>query len=144
MKIKQISLFLENKPGQLSAPMRALAAADVNIMTLCLADSQQFGILRLIVKDWEKAKTALQSAGFVVNATDVLAIDIEDRPGALAAILAVCEAEKLSIEYMYAFAQGPGSKKAALIFRFADPDRAMKILEQNKFNVISPVELMGK
>jgi hypothetical protein len=144
MKIRQISLFLENKPGQLSAPMRTLATADINIMTLCLADSRQFGILRLIVKDWEKAKTALEAAGFAVNITEVLAIDIEDRPGSLAAILAVCEAENLGIEYMYAFAQGPGAKKAALIFRFADPDRAMKILDQNKFNVVKTVELLGK
>ena len=144
MKINQLSLFLENRAGQLSAPINALAKAGINIVTLCLADSQQFGILRLIVQDWQRAKEVLAKAGFVVNITEVLALDVEDRPGGLADMLTVCEAQKLSIEYMYAFTDGPKTGKATLIFRFEDPDAAIRALDKHKVNVIDPVKLFGR
>ncbi len=144
MKIHQLSLFLENRAGQLNAPIAALARAGINIVTLCLADSQQFGILRLIVQDWQRAREVLTQAGFVVNVTEVLALDVEDRPGGLSAILAACETDKLSIEYMYAFTDGPRTGKATLIFRFEDPDAALRVLEKNKVNVITAVDLFGR
>ena len=87
MKIRQLSLFLENRSGQLRIPCQVLGEAGIDILTMSLADTQQFGILRLIVKDWEKAKRVLEAAGFVVNVTDVLAIDVPDRPGGLASVL---------------------------------------------------------
>src|SRR5690606_18352757 len=83
MKLKQLSLFVENRPGQMKTPFKALAEAGVNILTLSLADTQQFGILRLIVQDWERAKRVLEQAGCVVNVTEVVAIEVEDRPGGL-------------------------------------------------------------
>jgi hypothetical protein len=144
MKIHQLSLFLENRTGQLNAPIAALAKAGINIVTLCLADSQQFGILRLIVQDWQRAREVLTKAGFVVNVTEVLALDVEDRPGGLAQVLTVCETEKLSIEYMYAFTDGPKARKATLVFRFEDPDLALRTLEKHKINAIGAVELFGR
>jgi len=98
MKIHQLSLFLENKPGRLSKPCQVLANAGINILTLSLADTQQFGIMRLILRDWEKAKKTLESEGFVVNVTEVVAIEVADRPGGLAEVLAVLEEGGTNIE----------------------------------------------
>src|SRR5512135_1384483 len=105
MKLHQLSLFLENKPGRLTHPCRALAKAGINILTLSLADTRQFGILRLLVRDWQKAKTVLEQAGCVVNITEVVAIEVADRPGGLEQILEVIEKGKLNVEYMYAFTE---------------------------------------
>jgi hypothetical protein len=127
MKLKQLSVFLENKPGRLGQPCKVLAEAGINILTLCLADTEQFGILRLIVKDWEKAKAVLEKAGNVVNVTDVLAIEIPDRPGGMASILSILEPNAINIEYMYAFTLKRGSN-AVLIARIEDADRAVEIL----------------
>ena len=140
MKIKQLSVFLENKPGRLSEPCHALSKAGVNILTLSLADTQQFGIMRLIVKEPEKAKDVLTQAGCVVKATEVVAVEVEDRPGGLADILEIIEAADISIEYMYAFTFGR-KDKAALVFRFDDPDKAIDVLKDKGVNVIGGVEL---
>ncbi len=91
MKVKQLSLFLENKPGALSQPVNLLAGANINILTLSLADTHQFGILRLIVKDWEKAREVLEHAGLVVKVNDMLVIEVADKPGGLASILSAVE-----------------------------------------------------
>ena len=143
MKIQQISLFLENKPGHLNAICRTLAQAEINIVTLSLADTQQFGILRLIVQDWEKGKKALEDAGCVVNVTEVVAIEVEDRPGGLYEILSVIDTGRINVEYMYAFTFGRGDR-AALIFRFEDPDAAIELLQANGINVIGSVELYSR
>ncbi|AXA35717.1 MAG: ACT domain-containing protein [Candidatus Hydrogenedentota bacterium] len=140
MKTHQLSVFLENRPGQLSIPCRALAQAGINILTLSLADTQQFGILRLIVKDWQRAKQVLEKAGCVVNVTEVLAIEVPDKPGGMANILEVLEKAGLNIEYMYAFTFRRGDK-AVLVFRFDDPDQAIRTLQENGINVVGSVEL---
>jgi hypothetical protein len=140
MKIKQLSLFIENKPGQLLIPCKILADAGINIITLSLADTQQFGILRLIVKPWQKAKTILEKAGCVVKTTDVIAIDVQDRPGGLAEIIRTIDEARLNIEYMYAFAFGC-KEKAVLVFRFDDVDAAIKNLRTRGVNMIESVEL---
>jgi len=140
MKIKQISLFVENKPGSLTMACRALAQAGLNIVTLTLADTQQFGILRLLVRDWQKAQSVLQQAGFVVNATDVVAIEVADRPGGLLGLLEILEAGKVNIEYMYAFTVRKGAS-AIMIFRFEDPDGAIKLLQGSGKDVIKGTEL---
>ncbi len=140
MKIQQLSMFLENKPGRLSEPCRLLASAGINILTLSLADTQQFGIMRLIVRDWEKARAVLQESGAVVNVTEVVATEVEDKPGGLAAILEVIEAAGLNIEYMYAFTFRSGDK-AVLVFRFNNPDEAVRVLQSKGVNVIDSVEL---
>ena len=140
MKIHQLSLFLENKPGRLSEPCRLLADAGINILTLSLADTQQFGILRLIVRDWQQAKTTLENAGFVVNITEVVATEVSDRPGGLADVLDIIEQGGINIEYMYAFTFRM-EDKAVLVFRFNNPDAAVKLLQEKQINVISSVEL---
>ncbi len=140
MKLTQLSVFLENKPGQISLPCRALARADINILTLSLSDTQQFGILRLIVRDWRKARTVLEQAGCVVNLTEVVALEVADRPGGLAELLEMIEREGINIEYMYAFTFGR-NQKAVMVFRFDDPDKALELLRLNDINVLGAVDL---
>jgi hypothetical protein len=144
MKLQQLSLFLENKPGQIAAPCRALAKAGINILTLTLADTQQFGILRLIVKDWQKAKKAVEDAGCVVNLAQVLALDVPDRPGGLADLLDLLDNAHLDIEYMYAFTGGAHGPKAPLIFRFADPDAAIRVLQTHAISIVSSKDLFAR
>jgi len=143
MKIKQLSVFLENKPGRLSVPCKTLAKAGLSILTLSLADTRQFGILRLILKDWEKARAALQGAECVVNVTEVIAIEVEDRPGGLADVLEIIEKAGVNLEYMYAFTFR-SEDKAVLVFRFEDPDAAIKLLQSKGVNVIGSVELFDR
>ncbi|KPK80647.1 MAG: amino acid-binding protein [Phycisphaerae bacterium SM23_33] len=140
MKLNQLSVFLENKPGRLSHPCKALAEAGINLLTLSLADTQQFGILRLIVRDWEKARDVLTQAGCVVRVTEVVAIEVADRPGGLEEVLKVIEAEGVNIEYMYAFTFR-SHDRAVLVFRFDAPDAAIKTLQAKGVNVLQDVEL---
>jgi hypothetical protein len=143
MKIKQLSLFLENKPGHMSAICRTLADAGINIATLSLADTQQFGILRLIVADWQKARKTLEDAGFVVKTTDVVATEVDDRPGGAADLLDILQTAKTNIEYMYAFTVRRGNK-AILVFRFDDPDAAIRLLADHGRNVLDSVALFAQ
>ena len=122
--LQQLSLFLENKPAALAAPIQALADAGVNIYTLCVADTQSFGVLRLLVRDAPAAQKVLVERGFAPVLTDVVAVEVEDSPGQLAKILAVLAAREVNVEYMYAFA-GFRAGRAALVFRFADPADAL-------------------
>lgn len=142
MKLQQLSLFLENRPGRLGAPLEAIAAEGINILTLSLADTAQFGILRLIVREWDKAKEILERAGWVVNLTEVVAVDVLDRPGGLAKVLGVLEGAGLNIEYMYAFSLRRGGK-AILIFRFEDPNRAIEVLNEKGQHVVDAEELLS-
>jgi hypothetical protein len=142
MNIRQLSLFLENRPGQLRVPCQVLGEAGIDILTMSLADTQQFGILRLVVKDWEKARRTLEGAGIVVNVTDVLAIDVPDRPGGLAGILEAFERAGLGVEYMYALDAGrERGRFATLIFRVGDPERAAKLLREAGVRLLSSEEL---
>ena len=120
MKLKQLSLFLENKPGALSRPIGLLSKKQFNILTLSIADTQNFGILRLILRDWEPAKQLLEAEGFVVKVTDVVAVAVPDRPGGLADILAPLEKAGVNVEYMYAFtmrSEGKASWSSGLTIR---------------------------
>ncbi len=143
MKIQQISMFLENKPGRIIEPCRVLAKNNINILTLSLADTQQFGILRLIIKEWQKAKEVLEQEGFIVNVTEVVAIEVEDKPGGLTKILEAIEETGLNIEYIYAFTFRSGDK-AVIVFRFDQPDLAIQILQQKGINVLDSVQLYDK
>ncbi len=135
MSVKQLSLFMENKPGQLLNPCEVLAKAGINILLLALADTEKFGILRIVVRDWEKAKSALEAAGCVVNVTDVVAVRVASRPGGLARVLRLMEDAKNNIEYMYAFAAQRGDV-GILIFRFGDTDAAVRTLKAKKVDLI--------
>ena len=140
MKIHQLSLFAENKPGHITAPCRLLAAEGVDIRALSLADTQRFGILRMIVSDQERARRLLSEAGYVVTVTEVLALEVPDRPGGLAEVLGVFEGSTINIEYMYAFPFGRG-QKAVLIFRFDQPDAAMELLRDHGIQVLADAHL---
>ncbi len=139
MKINQLSVFLENRPGRLSTPCRALAAAGVNIITLSLADTQSFGILRIIVADWQRGLAALEAAGCTVNLAEVVAVPVADRPGGLAEVLEIIEQGRLNLEYMYAFTLRAGDR-ALMVFRFEDPDAAILWLKSKGVSVVDPVE----
>jgi hypothetical protein len=143
MKLQQLSVFLENKPGQLKRACDLLAQANINIQTLSLADTKQFGILRLVMPEWERAKTVLEEGGFVTKTTEVLAVQVADRPGGLAEILTQVEAAGLNVEYMYAFTFGR-EDKAVLIFRFDNPDKAIETLKAGGINVIGGVDLFAR
>jgi hypothetical protein len=145
MKIRQLSLFLENRPGQLRVPAKVLGDAGIDILTMSLADTQQFGILRLVVRDWERAKRILEEAGIVVNVTEVLAVDVPDRPGGLAGVLEAFEKAGLGIEYMYAFAAArERGKHATLVFRLDAPDRAATALSALGVKLVSSEELFAR
>ena len=125
MQIRQISIFMENRPGQLSAICRVLAEANINIAALSLADTSDFGIVRMIVDDHEKAKEILTGKGHVVNVSQVVAVCVPDRPGGMAEVMAVLDKAGASIEYSFAFHKG---EKAVLVFRFADNATAARAL----------------
>jgi hypothetical protein len=138
MKIHQLSLFLENKPGRILEPCRLLAGSGIDMRTLTLADTERFGILRMIVSDWEKARSVLQAAGFVVNIVEVVAVEVPDHPGGLSQILEAFQDTDINIEYMYAFPSGRG-EKAVLIFRFDKPDSAIDRLKAAGIRVVESV-----
>jgi hypothetical protein len=140
MKVEQISIFLENRAGRLSEVTRVLTEADINIRALSLADTSDFGILRLIVSDYEKAKKVLKEAGFTVGRTTVVAVEVTDKPGGLHAILKLLSGRGINVEYMYAFVQQSG-KNAVLIFRFDKIDQAIEVLTENNMKVIPGEEL---
>ncbi|WP_026841903.1 ACT domain-containing protein [Citrifermentans bremense] len=135
MYVEQISIFIENKFGRLAEVTRILGDAGVNIRTLSLADTSDFGILRLIVNDAEKAKSVLKDRGFTVSKTEVVAVEIPDRPGGLADILQVLDAGGINVEYMYAFVERCG-ENAVMIFRFDETQKAIEALTAKSFNVL--------
>ena len=140
MKLKQLSVFLENKPGRLRELCAMLAENGINIITLSLADTEQFGILRLIVKDYDRAKELLEQKGFVAKLTDVIAVEVSDQPGGLSDILKIEEQSGISVEYMYAFTIKSG-ENAVLLFRFDDMDKAVDALNHAGLNMLDSVEL---
>ncbi len=140
MKIQQLSLFLENQPGQIVKPCRLLANEGVNIRTLSVADTKQFGILRMIVSDWEKASALLKAAGYVVTMTEVVAIEVPDQPGGLSRVLEVLENSPVNVEYMYSFAAG-NRGTAVMIFRFDQPDAAIKLFHDAGISVVEGVDI---
>lgn len=140
MIVKQLSVFLENKPSRLSAAIDALAKAGIDISALSLADTADFGILRLIVSDPEKAEEVLESTGVVGRITDVLALAMEDVPGGMAEILRVLSDEGLNIEYIYACV-GRMSGKALTVMRVSDPEKAEKALRANGYGQVRPEDV---
>ncbi len=142
MLIKQLSLFIENKPGSLNAICRVLKENDINIRTLSLADTQQFGILRILVKEHDRARAALEKAGFLVKVTDVLALPVSDHPGGLAELLRIFDASNISVEYMYAFTFGR-QDSAVMVFRFENPDAALAALQSAGICAVSEFELFA-
>ncbi len=136
MQLKQISVFVENKPGAVSRPCRVLGDAGVDITTLTLADTKDFGILRIITKDWRKAYDTLKQQKFAVSVTDVLALQVENVPGGLANLLEAIQKAGLNVEYMYATVTGKGAANV-LVFRFDDTDGAVeKLKKRPEFKIV--------
>ncbi|ADR18801.1 ACT domain-containing protein [Calditerrivibrio nitroreducens] len=142
MKITQISVFIENKSGRLYEICDLLGRNNLNIRALSLADTSDFGILRLIVNDPEKAFTLLKQNGFTVGKTEVIAVEVPDVPGGLASVLKVLSANDVNVEYMYAFVE-KSSDFAVMIFRFDEVDKALDALEKNGIKTIEGVKIYG-
>jgi hypothetical protein len=142
MKVEQISIFIENKSGRLAEVTRIIGEVGVNIRALSLADTSDFGILRLIVNDREKARTVLKERGFTVSKTTVVAVEVPDQPGGLARILQVLDADSINVEYMYAFVERCGDN-AVIIFRFDDTDSTIRVLLAKGFNILDGEYLYG-
>jgi len=130
MGIKQISVFLENTTGRLSEVTKTLANAEINLRAISIADTADFGILRLIVDKNDKATDALNAAGFTTRQTDVVAVEIEDVPGSLAKLMELFQKSQVNIEYLYASLEGQIGK-AVVIFKLEDHEKGLKILSDN-------------
>ena len=140
MKVKQIAIFLENKSGRLADISHTLAKNAINIRALSLADTADFGILRLVVNDTNKAQQVLKENGFTVGITDILAVEVPDKPGALDSILQEVHKAELNVEYMYAFTKKSG-QSGMLLFRFDDQDAAAAVFQKAGFRVLSDDEV---
>ena len=136
MRVQQIAVFLENKSGRLAEITAVIAKEKINIRALSVADTADFGILRLIVDDVEKAKSALKENGFTVGITNVLAVEVADKVGGLATVLKSIEAAGLNVEYMYAFVN-KCVDNAVLIFRFEDMNQAIDALGQAGYTMLT-------
>lgn len=130
MLIKQISVFLENKPGRLASVTKTLGNAGVHIHAISMADTTDFGILRLIVSDHEAARAALKAEGLAVKVTSVMAVALKHRPGYLSELLNLLAEERISVEYMYAFTSRSADHDAMVIMRLSDQEKALAALSE--------------
>jgi len=142
MKVTQISIFIENKSGRLAEVSRVLGEKKVNIRALSLADTSDFGILRLIVDNTDLAKETLKECGFTVSKTEVVAVEVPDCPGGLSSILQVLDSANVNVEYMYAFVERSAGN-AVIIFRFDDVDQAIEVLQANNITVLPGERIYG-
>lgn len=141
MLVKQVSVFLENKSGRLAEVTRIMGEAGIDISALSIADTSEFGILRLILNNPDLAVTVLKNNGFSVGTTEVIAISVEDIPGGLSQVLSILELNNIGIEYMYAFTGSTKTGKAIVILRVEDSDRAVEILVDSGIDVMPSKEI---
>ena len=142
MKITQISIFLENRKGRLFDVCSLLGKKKINIRALTIADTEEFGILRIVVDKPAETVKALKEDGFVAHLTEIVAVEVSDQPGGLADILKILNENDLNVEYMYGFVER-SADKAMLVFRFDDPDKAITILTENKIKIIGSKDIGG-
>jgi hypothetical protein len=135
MEIKQISVFLENNAGRLAEVTRVLAEAGINIRAISIADTADFGILRLIVDKSDEAVAALNAAAFTTRQTNVAAVEIEDSPGSLAGVMELFRKTSVNIEYLYASLEGK-TGKAVVIFKLEDHEKGLSIIRENGLSMI--------
>ncbi|SRR6056297_2849945 len=136
MRVEQISIFLENRAGRLAEVTSILSEVGINIRALSLADTTDFGVLRMIVDDTEKARNALKENGFTLGKHDVIAVEVPDKPGGLHQLLEMLSRRGVNVEYMYAFVRNSGDN-AIMIFRFDDLEKAVQVLKDNDVQVIA-------
>ena len=142
MAIKQLSIFVENKEGKLVTITDSIANANIDIRAMSVADTQDFGIFRLIVTDPERAKDALESAGCFVSITKVVGVSIPDVPGSLAKVVNILARHNINIEYMYAFIT-VSKKNASVVLRVADNKAAEKILVENGVKLMDEKDVLS-
>ncbi len=142
MKITQISVFLENRKGRLYDVCNVLGKNNINIRALTIAETESFGVLRIVVDKSDLAVKTLKSNGFVANLTDVVAIEVGDQPGGLAAVLKIFAENDVNVEYMYGFVE-KFSDNALLVFRFEDVEKAQRILTEKGVKVVTRKEIEG-
>jgi hypothetical protein len=135
MKLKQISIFLENSPGRLYEAAQALGDANLNLRSLSISDVSGFGVLRILISDVAKARRIIMAKQLPARVDEVVAVEIIDTPGSLAKILKVLMVNKINVDYMYALA-GTSSEKAVMVFSFSDNDLAIELLQQNKVKIL--------
>lgn len=140
MTVKQISVFLENKPGKLAEVTSAFSKSDINLRAMSLAEAEDFGIVRLITNDLYNTSTILKDSGFIFSVKDVLAVEIEDKPGSLTSVLTILGDNQVNLEYMYAFTAHTADK-VNLILSVADNKKACDILSANGIKIISQDDL---
>lgn len=134
--LKQVSVFIENKRGRLTDVVEQLGKAGINIRAMSLADTTDYGILRLIVSDPEQAAVLLKEKQYAVKLTEVLAVEIPDEPGALVEVLRIIRDSEITVEYMYAFL-GNREKGATVIFKCDDAAKATTLLQENQIAVVA-------
>jgi len=139
-QVQQLSVFLENKAGRLSDVSAALKDNDINIRAITIAESANYGVLRMIVNNPDVAMSVLKSAGFVVKKNPVLAVEVDDREGILHDIMDLCGTANLNVEYMYSFIEQV-SGMAILFLRFEDIEAAEKVFEDNGYRLLSAEEV---
>lgn len=142
MTIKQVSVFAENRSGGILDVIRALGEAGVDIRALSVADTQGFGILRLIVDDVEKAKAVLSDNGTIFSITDVVGVKVPDCPGGLSKVLSLMADYAINVEYLYAFVSVSGSS-AYVVLRVADNDQAIGVLTQGGIELVSEADIQA-
>lgn len=142
MKITQISVFLENRKGRLADVCSLLGREEVNIRALTIAETESFGVLRIVVDKPGAAFETLKENNFTANITDVVAVEVPDRPGGLAHVLKILAANDLNIEYMYGFVE-KFSDKALLVFRFEDTERAVELLSKSDVTLATESDIKG-
>jgi len=140
--VKQISVFLENKKGRLSEVTKVLKEHNIDITALSIADTTNFGILRMIVDKYEMAEEALRNAGFTVSTTEALVVEVSDRPGGLHEVLEILKENDISIEYVYSFVRRP-SKSALILFKVEDPYKCSEILKKAGFHTLSEQDILN-
>ena len=140
MKIKQLSIFLQNKMGSLSKPLEVLTVANVNIRAMCMADTSEFGILRLVVDDPDKGKEALEENNFLVKITEIIGVEMNDTPGGLTTVLNIIKNNLIDLEYLYAFTHEKEGK--AILLLHADKiDELISALTENNIPIVPAEEV---
>lgn len=142
MKVRQLSIFLENKVGRLAGVAKLLGEANINIRALSVADTNDFGILRLIVDDIDSAERKLRENNVVCRINNVTVVAVDNRPGGLARVLSVLNAAGVNVEYMYAVAE-PNNQRPLMVFRFSEGERAVAALKAANLDILSEKQLFG-
>ena len=140
MKIKQLSIFLQNRMGSLSKPLEVLTVADVNIRAMCMADTSEFGILRLVVDDPIKGKEALEENNFLVKITEIIGVEMNDTPGGLTTVLGIIKDNLIDLEYLSAFSHDK-ARKAILLLHADNIDKLISVLQENNIPIVSAEEV---